>query len=241
MRYFLDGLRLVTRPGIRLYVLIPLAINFVLFAVLLALGIWWFDHVLDWLDGRIPDWLWWLRWLLWPLFLVSALAVFGYSFSAVTNLVASPFNSLLAEQVQRHLTGDQLQSVTVREVLTREVPRAMGRQLQFLLYWAPRALGMLLLFVVPVVQIAAPALWFLFNAWMMALQYMDYPMDNNRVPFRDLVREMRTRRRTMLQFGAVVMVATLVPVVNFLVMPVAVAGATSLWVSEVRPEEVPAS
>lgn len=235
MRWFMLGLRLVTRPGVRLYVLIPLTCNLVLFAALFAAGILWFDHLLDWLDGLLPDWLRWLRWVLWPLLVVSALILLGTSFSAVANIVASPFNSLLSEQVQRVLTGDQLASVTFRELLMRDLPRALARQLQFVLYWAPRSLGVLVLFVIPGVQIVAPALWFLFNAWMMALQYLDYPMDNNRLPFRRLVEEARRLRPRALEFGAVVAIAMMIPGINVLAMQVAVAGATALWVAEIAP------
>jgi len=36
-----------------------------------------------------------------------------------------------------------------------------------------------LLFIIPVINIAAPILWLLFSAWYMTLEYTDYPMANS--------------------------------------------------------------
>ena len=41
----------------------------------------------------------WLHWLLWPLFVLTVLIVVFYAFSLVANVIAAPFNSLLAERV----------------------------------------------------------------------------------------------------------------------------------------------
>ena len=72
-------------------------------------------------------------------------------------------------------------------------------------------------------------LWLIFAGWMMALQYIDYPMDNNLRSFAQVRDLLRGNRVTALGFGFTVLVAALVPLVNFIVMPAAVAGATVYW------------
>jgi CysZ protein len=67
---------------------------------------------------------------------------------------------------------------------------------------------------------------------MMTVQYMDYPMANHRLFFKEQRARLRKRPLLAWSFGGLVMLATLVPVVNFIVMPAAVAGATALWVRE---------
>lgn len=77
-------------------------------------------------------------------------------------------------------------------------------------------------------------LWFLYTAWMLTLEYSDYPMGNHGLEFREMRARLRRKRVLGLGFGATTAGLTLVPVVNFIVMPSAVAGATALWVDELR-------
>ncbi|MHB8424753.1 MAG: EI24 domain-containing protein [Gammaproteobacteria bacterium] len=90
-------------------------------------------------------------------------------------------------------------------------------------------LGLLLLFV-PLFDMLTPLLWFAFTTWMLAIQYSDYPLSNRRVGFavqRPLLKQQRAR---LLGFGIAAALCTLIPLVNFIIMPAAVAGATLLWV-----------
>ena len=65
---------------------------------------------------------------------------------------------------------------------------------------------------------------------MLALEYLDYPMGNHGLLFPEQRRRARERRLLVLGFGAAISGLTMIPVINFLVMPLAVAGATALWV-----------
>ncbi len=102
----------------------------------------------------------------------------------------------------------------------------------------PRFLLVFILTFIPVINLAAPLLWFLFGAWMMAIQYCDYPMDNNKVSFAGLRDNLKSRRMSSLGFGALVSLGMLVPVLNLLIMPAAVVGATIFWVEDFAPSVV---
>ena len=112
------------------------------------------------------------------------------------------------------------------------LPRTLGREARKLAYFAPRALALLILSFIPVVNLAAAPLWLLFGIWMMAVQYIDYPADNNKMSWSEMMAWLRQRRWQSLSFGAVTYAALLVPVLNLLIMPAAVAGATLFWVRE---------
>jgi CysZ protein len=86
--------------------------------------------------------------------------------------------------------------------------------------------------LIPGINVIAPWVWVLFGAWMMVIQYVDYPMDNNGVSFRKMKRSLSEQRLLHLGFGGGVSLLLMIPVVNFFVMPIAVAGATALYVSE---------
>ncbi|MDP6189303.1 MAG: sulfate transporter CysZ, partial [Gammaproteobacteria bacterium] len=114
--------------------------------------------------------------------------------------------------------------------------RSLGRELSKWLYYLPRVLVLLMLGWTPLVQLMVPWLWLIFAAWMMAVQYVDYPMDNNRTSFKAMLRHLRQRKLLHLSFGSGVSLLLLVPLVNFFVMPIAVVAATALWVDEHRQE-----
>ena len=221
---------MLRRPGLRRFVLMPLLINILLFGGL----IWWaygcVEGASDYLIAKLPDWLHWLRYVVVPVFVLTSLVVIFYGFSMVANLIAAPFNGLLAEAVECHLTGKTLQG-DWRQVL-RDIPPSIYSELRKLLYFLLRALPLLLLLFIPVFNIVGSVLWVLFSAWMMTVQYIDYPMANHQLFFKQQRARLRKRPLLAWGFGGLVMLCTMIPVVNFFVMPAAVAGATLIWVRE---------
>ncbi|MGL5286986.1 CysZ protein [Aeromonas sp. RU39B] len=232
--YFLRGFSLINRPGIRAFVLIPLLVNMVLFAGAFYALLLQLDKLFTWLHGLVPDWLSWLNYLLWPLALLSILIIFSFLFSSVANWIAAPFNGLLAERVERELTGVGPADSGMVDVV-KDMPRTFRREWAKLKYYLPKAIGCLILFLIPVVgHTVAPVLWFLLSAWMMAVQYVDYPFDNHKVDFVTMRDTLKQHRGKCLSFGALVTLFSAIPVVNLFVMPVAICGATALWVDEMR-------
>ena len=232
--YFVRGFAIITRPGIRAYVIVPLLINVVLFSVLMYLGASWLT---DFATNMLPDWLDFLAWALVPIFVVSALMAGFYAFNVVANLIAAPFNGLLADAVERHLTGRTPASESGGwRTFVKELGPTVVAEFRKLLYVAVRSLPPLLLFLVPGINVLAWLVWMLLGAWMLAVTYVDYPMSNHGVAFDDLRRRLRARRFLSLGFGGAAMAALTVPVLNFLVIPCAVAGATAMWVEQLEDE-----
>ena len=229
--YVLTGLRWLPKRGLRGFVAVPLLINTVLFGA----GIWWSTGQFERLDQAVtdwlPDWLSWLHWLLWPLFVLTALVVVFYTFSVVANVIAAPFNGLLAERVEKLVNPAGANPATAGLTWKELMLSPLG-ELNKLLYFIGWAIPLLLLFFVPVVNVAAPVLWALFSAWMLALEYSDYPLGNRGLSFRDQRRLLRRRWPLTLSFGGMTLLLTLIPVLNFLAMPAAVIGATLMWSRE---------
>ncbi|MBP8065089.1 MAG: sulfate transporter CysZ [Aeromonadaceae bacterium] len=232
--YLFQGLQLVSQPGLRRFVLLPLLTNLLLFS---AAFYWLFSQLSELADhwiGLLPEWLTWLEYLLWPLAIITVLLLFSFIFSMVANWIAAPFNGLLAEQVEARLTGVQPPEVSVTQLL-KDVPRILAREWQKLKYYLPKAIGCLILFFIPLVgQTIAPVLWLLLCAWMAAIQYCDYPYDNHKIRFEIMREDLKNHRWTNLGFGLIVSVCTAIPIINFLIMPIAICGATAMWVDLYR-------
>lgn len=226
--YLFRGLRLVMRPRLRRFVIVPLLINSVLFAAVIYFATEW---TYEFSRTLLPEWLEWLSVVLIPvLLLLSAVTVF-FTFTLVANLLASPFNGILAEAVESQLTGREPKPSSMSSIL-REAGVAIRSELRKLGYILLWLVPLLVLFLLPPI---GPMLWALFSAWMLAITFVDYPMGNHGYAF-PRQREVLAEWRWMaLGFGVAVMAAMTIPVVNFFVMPCAVAGATAMWVDAIAP------
>ena len=241
--YLWRGLRMLNQPGIRGFVLIPLGVNILIFSSLTIISVNQFNLWIDYLLGWLPDWpvLDLIRWIILPLLVALLLVVFMYSFSIVANFIAAPFNGLLAEKVEERLTGAPVNASETFADALRLAPRAIAREASKILYYLPRAilLGLLslpLLFLFPP---AVTVIWFVFGAWMMCMQYVDFPMDNHRHNLKTVRNRLASRRLTSLGFGGFTLMATMIPLVNFLAMPAAVCGATIFWVEALQEQSRP--
>ena len=227
--YFLRGFAIVTRPGIRPYVIVPLLINTVLFALLITFGASWLG---DAVERMLPDWLDFLGWILVPAFVFAALIAGFFTFNLVANFIAAPFNGLLAEAVERHLTGRPPPSAGGWRAFLMGLGSTFVAEVRKLAYVAVRSLPPLVLFLIPGINVVAPIVWMAVGAWMLAVTYVDYPMANHGIGFDALRARLRGRRLLSLGFGGAALAALAVPVLNFLVIPCAVAGATAMWVEQ---------
>jgi len=189
-----------------------------------------FDGWMVQLLGWLPSWLSWLQWLLYPLFALLILVAIYYVFTIVANLIASPFNSLLAERVEMHLKGVPMPEFKGYRAMMKMVGKTLAsefRKLLYMLKWLPL---LVLISIIPGLNLIAPFAWALYGAWMLALQYTDYPMGNHELFVKDELKRLRKYRASSLGFGGAITLMTMIPVVNFFAMPTAVAGGTAFWV-----------
>lgn len=225
----LRGLRLLAHPELRSFVWIPLAINLLFYSLGVWLGLHYFESVMERL---IPGSLDWLRWLLWPV-LAAFLAVFVFfTFTVVANLIASPFYGLLALEVCKVL-GIVRPSSGGGESLIAAVGRDVYSELGRLVYFAVRATPLLVVSLLPVVNLVAPFLWLWFGAWSLSLEYLAYPLETRGLRFVEQREMAKTGRFDVLLFGGLVLLGLGVPVLNLLIPPAAVIGAT-LFAAERR-------
>lgn len=230
--YLVEGAKLLTHPSLRLFVVIPLAVNILIFGSLIWLGLSYLTELMDRWLGSIPGWLDFIQWILWPLIGLTLSLMTGYLFTAMALIIASPFNGLLAEKAEELVTGREVPAMEGLGTALMMVPRGIFREVSKLLYYLPMAAFVLLVTFIPVLNTVAPLLWFLLGAWMMSIQFVDYPMDNHQLSFADVKEAVRSRRLSSMGFGGAVALCTGIPLVNFFVVPAAVVGATLLWAKE---------
>ncbi len=219
------GLGLLLRPGLRRYVFMPLLINILIFSLTAWIGSIYFGEFINWAlpaDG----WMRYLEWLLWPLFALTYLVIAFYSFTIIANLIASPFNGILAAQVERAITG-KLPEDHSGSVMAEIVPAITG-ELGKIWYFVLRAIPVLILMIIPGLNAIGSVLWLLLGFWFLSIEYVDYPMGNHHIRPAEQRRQLRQRPFQTWAFGAGANLLMMIPVLNFAAMPASVAGAT-LW------------
>ncbi|MGZ8137350.1 MAG: EI24 domain-containing protein, partial [Methylococcaceae bacterium] len=80
--------------------------------------------------------------------------------------------------------------------------------------------------IIPGLNVIAPFVWALFGAWGMALEYMAYPLENEGLLFSEQKQLLKSVRLGALSFGGLAAMGLTIPVLNIIVGPAAVIGAT---------------
>lgn len=230
--YLITGFQLIFQPGFKRYLLVPVSVNIALFALLIMWAKSLFTGGLAHLMAWIPEWLAFLEWLFWAIYFLAILMTIFYGFVAAANLLGAPFYGYLAEKAEAHLRGQEDNSNTPSPSLLAMIPRTLIRELQKILYYLPRVVVLMLLGLIPGLNAIIAVIWIMFSGWMMAIQYIDYPADNNDMSFTDMRRYLAQHRLSAFGFGSLTFAATLLPLLNLFALPAAVCGASAFWVRE---------
>lgn len=221
------------QPGVRIYAVLPLLINLVLFASLIWFGYERFSPLVDYMMSWVPAIFDFLRWVIWIVISTFTAIFIFFTFTPIANIVAAPFNALLSEKIEIRLTGKAISANISFMQMARDSFLSQIRKLVYIISWSA---VLLLISLIPLVNFAAPFLWVIFGSWLLSLEYLDYPMGNHELNFTRQKQILAARKGLSLGFGSSVMVLTSIPLLNFIVMPVAVAGATVLWVEQLEAE-----
>lgn len=221
-------------------VALPALINAVFFVAALVLlvgrvddllALWWAQPAADGLLGWLARGLWTVVWLL-----AAALGVV-LSYVAVLlvgGIVASPFNDVLSERTEHALTGRAVPDPG--ESVLGGALRAVGSALVITLAYGLLMVPVLLLNLVPVAgSLAAALVGGLLGAFFVALEYADSTFGRYRLPLRARVRRLRADAALALGFGLGTSLLLAVPLLNFVVIPIAVVGGTAVALV-LRPE-----
>ncbi len=218
------GFGLLTKPGIKRYAFIPILINIIIFGSGLYYAFGLIESVQMQFEAWLPDWLDFLSYLLWPLFILSAGVIVFYLFTTITQLIASPFNAILSEKVEKLLglpVASEENPITFFQALKQALPREISKIIKSLKW----ILLMIILSFIPGLNILVPII----AGWLMCVDYLDFPADNRGMNFNQSLQHINKRRFHHLSFGVCVSIASIIPVINLFVVPAAVAGGTALW------------
>jgi CysZ protein len=219
----MSGLRMAFSKDVRPFVILPATVSLIVIVTGLFFGLSYVTDLSNYLISALPSWLEFLSWILEPILYLMGLLIGAWSFGLLAAVIGSPFLGELSLRV------DKL--ITETTPWWRQIGPALLRELRKLRYHLPRLLMLIIVSIIPVLNAFAPFLWLGFGAWMMALQFCDYTSENRDQKMSATLSLLRNNRAATLGFGLCVTVGMSLPVLNFLVAPVAVAGGTLLMQS----------
>lgn len=234
----LEGLRKLGRRDIRWLVLIPLLINFILFALATSFAASWLQNWITAITTSVPDWLQWLVWAIWFLFAILALAIYAFTFTILANLIGSPFYGVIAQRViAAEIAVDQSNILTESGLLSGAW-NSLVRELQLIGYFLPRTVAVgivaMMMSFIPVVNLLAPIIAGSWAAWCLCLQYLDYAADSQGVTFLALRKKVSDNRLNSMGFGLTALLASAIPLVNLVMLPASVVAGSLLWCRQHR-------
>lgn len=237
--YVPRGLRFVlTRhPGLLAYCAIPALINTLFFGVTLALLGYFGGELKDWLFGLVAGDHHWLleilvtvfRGLIWVIYVLACLLFSAGVVYLGGNLLASPFNDLLSEKVEERYTGQPAPRFTMKRFL-RGLLLTVSEELKRLLFYVAVMAPLLLLHLIPV---AGSILYMVVSAWFtfyfLTMEFLSLPMARRHYRFGQWLSTTRSNFALSTGFGAVATALLWVPLLNFVMIPLAVIGGTLLY------------
>ncbi|RMH11864.1 MAG: hypothetical protein D6698_15835, partial [Gammaproteobacteria bacterium] len=145
--------------------------------------------------------------------------------SVVMHWIAIPFNESLSRAVSR-LQGQSLESAGQALTISESIHEAGSRALYTLKWLVLIGLLALILAWIPAVNLLAPWLMFALSGWLLALEYFDYPLALQGWRFPQQRQNLAGQRFAAIGYGGTIAFFLAIPVMNLLVIPAAVIGAT---------------
>ncbi len=237
--YLFRGIGLLLQPGLKRFVFIPLLANILLFVLLTGFLLQQYGFINAWLNELFPPWSWLsaVAAFFSGLFIFLILLIYGFSFSVITNLIGAPFYGLLAEKIENKISARVLPTETIARLILRTLTRELLKLWYFISRGLLVSLGLFLLSFIPVINLAVPLLAILWGAWVMSVQYIDYPADNNHLSFKAMRNRLAQQRFAAVGFGGTAMLLSMVPILNIFLMPIAVAGGTLMWIESLSSQQ----
>lgn len=240
MMYGVTAWKTLLYPRLRIFIVLPLVINFLFFGITFWFGFKWMTTHIDHYFTLLPASLHWLNYLksVITIFISFFFIIILSFFSMISaNIFASSLNGLLSECYSNEI----LSFSNKKNSLPVQVLQSFLREVKKIIYYIPRLivvlLATLIISYIPIINFLSTLIIFLFGSWIMAVQYLDYPADNRLINFNLMLAVLKKNKLLCYGFGVSIMIQSIIPIVNLMIMPVAVLGATKLWLenmSDVR-------
>jgi CysZ protein len=225
---FSRGLAVVRRyPDLWKWLLAPALVTLALIAAAVFGVAHLVDPIVAWLVGHLPSFLAGIAGTLLEVLVVAALGLGALLiFTAVAGAIAGPFNEMLSERIEAHLTGEPEPAFSLPRFL-HELSVGIVHGIRRVIVAILGAIVVFAIGFIPVVgTIAALVLGFWFAARGAAYDCYDAVLARRALAYRDKLAYLERHRARSVGLGAVVAALLFVPGLNLVALGLGAAGAT---------------
>jgi len=209
---------LLKHPRLWILIIVPLAVNLLLFALALGWGYSAFSEMLkSFYEGREQTAWYWNGLILMVriFFWILALILVYYIFTPVALVIASPFNDILAEKTERTCGMGIEESRPGFRRMVRDAGFAILSELKRMFLFLFVFLLLLLLNIVPVIGNILYLILSVFWAWFcFAFEFTSYTADRRRMGFRQKMEYLGRHPAFFMGFGCMAFLLFMIPFVN---------------------------
>lgn len=222
---------LAQRPLLLLLMFIPIAINMVIFILLLGWGFSAFSDFLSSIISEQQGWYWTtLRWVIKIFFYLIVLVVVYFIFTPIALLIAAPFNDQLAEKVEQAAGFPVEEQRSFLVMVKEEIIFAVLSEVKRMSV----VIGVLILLLpANFVPVVGPVLYgllsFLWGAWSAALEFTSYAADRRHLGLRTKWSRLRSNTALSMGFGAATLMLLAIPLINVFAVALSAVGGTVLF------------
>lgn len=223
------------------WAVLPTVINIVVFALAFAIFVLLYQDIYSLATGFLPldppqvwyAWLWvapvyLIAWGIGLLLLVTALVVLYFIFLLLGTTLAAPFLDVLAQRVEQLVTGRPPEASATMLGTVKGISVSIFDELKKFVLFLLIQLALLVLGLLPVLTPITAVVAMLFTMLCLALEYAGFAMDHRHWRFSQRRAFLWQHRWRMLGFGAAAFLTLLIPLLNFICLPVLVVGGTLL-------------
>jgi len=235
----LAGVRfLAGHPNLLRWFAVPVLINIVVYCAGAYLFFTRLASLLHWIFGQPETWYMKAAFYSVGTIIAGVFAVFlVFTFTAVGLIVAGPFLDVLSRKIDETRFG--FDPAGAGSSVIRGIWVIAAAQVKKLILFLLIQALLLLAWLIPGIgQIVGAPLQLAVTFFSLAWEFWDFPLDRRGMDYRAKKEFMRANKMAALSFGAVCGMYMLVPLLNFLMIPASVAGATIL-VSDLLGESSP--
>lgn len=218
------------QPRLLVYIIVPFLVNLVVFSLLIYLG---FDFLEGLARRYIPSgeaWYWLaVEYLLRLLLLLLTAVLVFFSFTALGNLIAAPFNDILCARARAILTGEQHGNAAGLVGAAREAWRAVVDESRKVAIFVGGMVLLLFINLIPGIgMLLYPPLSILWTIFFLVVEYTGYVFAVRNLHFTEQRRFIADHKMLMLGFGSGLLLLLAIPILQFFCIPLGVVAATML-------------
>ncbi len=218
------------------YFIIPFLINIVVLTSIFYLS---YTHLEPWLTGMFAGDAWYLKFLRFiagPVIFAMLALITILLYSVVGSIITAPFNDILSLKAEEIIWGaDFSEDFSLPAFLSDMKRIAMNIVKLFCLL----AIVNILLFAVNLVPAAGSVIYsalnFISTAFFLGFQFFDFPLERRRFNFSEKLKIAFKFKFSVTGVGMAFFLISLVPILGYLGLNLAVIGATTVFIEDIKP------